>query len=88
MFHGLEVWLQLGMHFLVVPVGIAVSSVGVDGWIEDDDLIFQPGLHLGIVGIGQGVEGGDRRFHAYGFVAVDVEGHPVDGNLGARGSLD
>ena len=81
--HGLDIGLQLGVHLLVVPVGIAVSSVRVDGWIEDDHLIFQPGLYLGIVGIGQRVEGRNGSFHPYRFVAMDVERHPVDWNLGA-----
>ena len=82
-FHGLDVGLQLGVHLLVVPVGIAISSVRVDRRIEDDHLIFQPGLYFGIVGIGQSVEGRNGRFHPDGFVAMDVERHPVDRNLGA-----
>ena len=65
----------------VVPVRVPVAAVGVDAGVDDDDGVFQPVLHLLVLGVGQVVEHLHHGFGAHGLVAVHVVAQPAHGRL-------
>src|SRR5690606_39984790 len=72
MFYGLGVWLQLSVHFLVVPHGIPVAAVRIDTGVHDDQVILQPGLRLLVGRINQSPKGHHGCLRRYRLIAMDV----------------
>src|SRR5690606_7141978 len=84
MLYRLRIWLQPGIHFLVVPHGITVAAVWVDAGIHDDKVVVQPDLRLLVGRINQSPEGHHGCFGGYRLIAMDIVAHPGNGNFGRR----